>query len=141
MRSYTYVPDDVLEEASAASYQMLPKKKSKLRYQKELEKFTSEWKSVSERQWAKNDERKWSERTRNLVTMDTDSLSRKVSNKITILTKFIKFVQNSIRLELRCWNYVDSPTKLCIKLQIYLKCWLVVWSFIVDELFCVSWNK
>jgi hypothetical protein len=26
MRSYTYVPDDVLEEASAASYQMLPKK-------------------------------------------------------------------------------------------------------------------
>jgi hypothetical protein len=31
-----YVPDDVLEEASAASA------KSKLRYQKELEKFTSE---------------------------------------------------------------------------------------------------
>jgi hypothetical protein len=30
-----YVPDDVLEEASAARYQMLPKK-SKLRYQKEL---------------------------------------------------------------------------------------------------------
>jgi hypothetical protein len=36
-----YVPDDVLEQASAASYQMLPKK-SKLRYQKELEKFTGE---------------------------------------------------------------------------------------------------
>jgi hypothetical protein len=35
------VPDDVLEEASASRYQMLPKK-SKLRYQKELEKFTSE---------------------------------------------------------------------------------------------------
>jgi hypothetical protein len=34
-----YVPDDVLEEASAARYQMLPIK-SKLRYQKELEKFT-----------------------------------------------------------------------------------------------------
>jgi hypothetical protein len=31
-------------------------KKSKLRYQKQLEKFTKEWKSVSERQWAKNDE-------------------------------------------------------------------------------------
>jgi hypothetical protein len=30
-----YVPDEVLEEASAARYQMLPKK-SKLRYQKEL---------------------------------------------------------------------------------------------------------
>jgi hypothetical protein len=36
-----YVPDDSLEEASAARYQMLPKK-SHLRYQKELEKFTSE---------------------------------------------------------------------------------------------------
>jgi 1,2-phenylacetyl-CoA epoxidase PaaB subunit len=36
-----YVPDDILEEASAARYQMLPKK-SHLRYQKELEKFTSE---------------------------------------------------------------------------------------------------
>jgi hypothetical protein len=36
-----YVPDDVLEKASAARYQMLPKK-SKLRYQKELEKFLSE---------------------------------------------------------------------------------------------------
>jgi hypothetical protein len=34
-----YVPDDVLEEESATSYQMLPKK-SKLGYQKELEKFT-----------------------------------------------------------------------------------------------------
>jgi hypothetical protein len=44
-----YVADDVLEEASAARYQMLPKK-SKLRYQKELEKFRSERKSVSERQ-------------------------------------------------------------------------------------------
>jgi hypothetical protein len=39
-----YVPDDILEEASAASYQMLPKK-SKLRCQKELEKFTREQKS------------------------------------------------------------------------------------------------
>jgi hypothetical protein len=36
-----YVPDDVLEEPSAATYQMLPKK-SKQHYQKELEKFTSE---------------------------------------------------------------------------------------------------
>jgi hypothetical protein len=62
-----YVSDDVLEEASAARYQMLPKK-SKLLYQKELGKFTCEWKPVSERQWAKNDERKWSERKRNLVT-------------------------------------------------------------------------
>jgi hypothetical protein len=34
-----YVPDDVLEKASAARYQMSPKK-SKLRYRKELEKFT-----------------------------------------------------------------------------------------------------
>jgi hypothetical protein len=42
-----YAPDDVLEEASAARYQMLPKN-SKLRYQKELETFTSEWKPVSE---------------------------------------------------------------------------------------------
>jgi hypothetical protein len=48
MKSYLYV-DDVLEEAGAAGYQMLPKK-LKLRYQKELEKFTSERKPVSERQ-------------------------------------------------------------------------------------------
>jgi hypothetical protein len=40
MKRYLYI-DDVLEEASAAGYQMLPKK-FKLRYQKELEKFTSE---------------------------------------------------------------------------------------------------
>jgi hypothetical protein len=40
---------DVLEGPSAASYQVLPKK-SKLRYQKELEKFTGERKPVSERQ-------------------------------------------------------------------------------------------
>jgi hypothetical protein len=33
------VPDDVLEEASAAKYQMVPTK-SKLRYPKELEIFT-----------------------------------------------------------------------------------------------------
>jgi hypothetical protein len=33
--------DDVLEEATAARYQMLPKK-SKLRDQNELEKFTGE---------------------------------------------------------------------------------------------------
>jgi hypothetical protein len=33
------VPDDVLEEASAAKYQMVPMK-SKLRYQEELEIFT-----------------------------------------------------------------------------------------------------
>jgi hypothetical protein len=38
MKSYNYVPDDIPEEKR---YQMLPKK-SKLRYQKELEKFTSE---------------------------------------------------------------------------------------------------
>jgi hypothetical protein len=36
-----YVPDDVLEEASVARCQMLPEK-SKLRYQEEMEKFTSE---------------------------------------------------------------------------------------------------
>jgi hypothetical protein len=36
-----YVPDDVLEEGTTARYQTLPKK-SKLRYQKELEKITSE---------------------------------------------------------------------------------------------------
>jgi hypothetical protein len=47
MKSYTYVSDDVLEEVSAARYQILPKK-SKLRYQKELEKFTR-----NENQWAK----------------------------------------------------------------------------------------
>jgi hypothetical protein len=35
------VPDDVLEKASVARYQMLAKK-SKLRFQKKLEKFTSE---------------------------------------------------------------------------------------------------
>jgi hypothetical protein len=45
--------DDVVEEASGAGYQML-----KLRYQKELEKFTSERKPVNERQRMKNDERK-----------------------------------------------------------------------------------
>jgi hypothetical protein len=39
MKSQLYVPDDVLVEASAARYQMLPKK-SKLRYPKELETFT-----------------------------------------------------------------------------------------------------
>jgi hypothetical protein len=37
----SYVPDDVLEEASVARHQMLPKKS----------------KPVSERQWVKNDER------------------------------------------------------------------------------------
>jgi hypothetical protein len=36
-----YVPDDVLEEVSAARYQMLSKT-SKLLYHKELEKFISE---------------------------------------------------------------------------------------------------
>jgi hypothetical protein len=34
-----YVPDDVLEDVSAAKYQMVPTT-SKLRYQKELEIFT-----------------------------------------------------------------------------------------------------
>jgi hypothetical protein len=34
-----YVPDDVMEEASATKYHMVPTK-SKLRYQKELEIFT-----------------------------------------------------------------------------------------------------
>jgi hypothetical protein len=34
-----YVPEDVLDEASAAKYQMVPTK-SKLRYQKELKIFT-----------------------------------------------------------------------------------------------------
>jgi hypothetical protein len=36
-----FVPDDILEKASAARFQMLHKK-SKLRYQKELEKFTGD---------------------------------------------------------------------------------------------------
>jgi hypothetical protein len=39
---------------------------------------------MNDGEWAKNDERKWSERKRNLhplVTMDTDSLSTEVSNK------------------------------------------------------------
>jgi hypothetical protein len=36
-----YVPDDVLEKASVARCQMLPEK-SKLRYRKEMEKYTSE---------------------------------------------------------------------------------------------------
>jgi hypothetical protein len=36
-----YVLDDVLQEASAARYQMLPIK-SKLRYQEKMEKFTIE---------------------------------------------------------------------------------------------------
>jgi hypothetical protein len=56
-----YVPDDVLEEALSKIQWVL-------------------------RQWAKNDERKWSERKRNLhplVTMDADSLPREVSNKIS----------------------------------------------------------
>jgi hypothetical protein len=35
-----WIPDNVLEEASAERHQMLTKT-SKLRYQKELEKFTS----------------------------------------------------------------------------------------------------
>jgi hypothetical protein len=48
--------------------------------------YHTTWKNlrVSERHRVKNDERKWSERKRNLhvlVTMDTDSLSREVSNK------------------------------------------------------------
>jgi hypothetical protein len=38
-----YVPEDVLDEASAAKYQMVPTK-SKLRYQKELEIFT-QWRT------------------------------------------------------------------------------------------------
>jgi hypothetical protein len=47
-----FVPGDVLEEASAARYQRLPKKLY-LRYQKELRKIyermkTSKWKTVSE---------------------------------------------------------------------------------------------
>jgi hypothetical protein len=86
-----YVFDDVLTEASAARYQLLPKK-SKLRYQKEFKKFTSEWKPVSERQWAKNDEGKWSEGKRKLhplVTEDTNSYSRAVSNEY-ILYKLFK---------------------------------------------------
>jgi hypothetical protein len=36
-----YVPDDILEEASAARYQMLPKK-SKLRYNKNIGKIMRE---------------------------------------------------------------------------------------------------
>jgi hypothetical protein len=45
-----YVPDDVLEEASAARNQMLPKNENYvMTYEKELEKFTSEKKPVSEK--------------------------------------------------------------------------------------------
>jgi hypothetical protein len=91
------VPGEVLEEASAERYQMLSKK-SKLRYQNELEKFTSEWKPVSERQWAETDERKWTERKGNLhrlVTIDTDSLSGryriKYFEKCIELSKTFKF--------------------------------------------------
>jgi hypothetical protein len=68
------VPEDVLEEASASRYQMLPKK-SQLRYRKELEKFTSGLKPVSESEVNENIN------IHPLVTTDTDSLSRKVSNK------------------------------------------------------------
>jgi hypothetical protein len=55
-----YVLDDVLEEASAVRYQMLLKK-SKLseRIIGKIYTITREWKSVSEKQWAKNDEVKW----------------------------------------------------------------------------------
>jgi hypothetical protein len=80
-----YLPDDVLEEASAARYQM--PKKIKIMWLKRCAKIYTimrEWKPVTEKQWAKNDEQKWSERKRNLhplVTMDTDSLSREESNK------------------------------------------------------------
>jgi hypothetical protein len=42
-----YVPDDVLEEASAARYQMLPLKSER------IGNIWEEWKPVSERQWAK----------------------------------------------------------------------------------------
>jgi hypothetical protein len=64
-----YVPDDVLEEASAARYQMLHSK-SKLRYQKEFEKITtSERKTMSESEL----------KSYPLVTVDTDSLSRNVT--------------------------------------------------------------
>jgi hypothetical protein len=59
---------------------MLPKK-LQLRYQKKLEKVRSEWKPVSERQWAKSDERKWN--LHPLVTMDTHSIHKEVSNKIS----------------------------------------------------------
>jgi hypothetical protein len=68
-----YVPDGVLEEASAARYQMLPKKI----------KITLSERRVNENQSVKDSERKWSERKRNLhslVAMDTDSLYREVSN-------------------------------------------------------------
>jgi hypothetical protein len=86
-----YVFDDVLTEASAARYQLLLPKKSKLRYQKEFKKITSEWKPVSERQWAKNDKGKWSEGKRNLhplVTADTNSYSRAVWNKYILYELF-----------------------------------------------------
>jgi hypothetical protein len=69
-----YVPDDVPEEASAARYEMLPKK-SKLTLSERIGKIY---------EWMKTSERKWSERKRNLhplVTTDTDLLSREVSNK------------------------------------------------------------
>jgi hypothetical protein len=81
-------------QASPAKYQMLPKI-SKLRYQIKLEKFTSEWKPVSEKQWAKNDEWKWSERKRTLhplVTMDTHSLCREVPNNMILYEKTLKCV-------------------------------------------------
>jgi hypothetical protein len=74
-----YVPDDVLEEASSARYQMLPKDQNYV-IKKKLEKFTSDR--------VKDSERKWSERKGNLhplVTMGTDSLSREVSNKVNFM--------------------------------------------------------
>jgi hypothetical protein len=60
-----YIADDVLEEASNARYL-----------------------SVNERQWAKNDERKWSERKKNLhplVTRQTHFLRRIEENYIVVL--------------------------------------------------------
>jgi hypothetical protein len=61
-----YVPDDVLEWRVRRGTKCC--KKSKLRYQKELEKFTSERKTMSESEVKRN--------LHPLVTMDTDSHSR-----------------------------------------------------------------
>jgi hypothetical protein len=60
--------------------------------------YSKNWKNlrVNERQWVKNDERKWSERKRNfhpLVTMNANSLSLEVSNKYFFLFKYFLLQQ------------------------------------------------
>jgi uncharacterized protein YvpB len=70
-----YVSDYVLEEASAARYQMLPKK-PKLRIRKNLQTEKNEWVKDSERKWSE-----WKINLHPLITIDTDSIFREVLNK------------------------------------------------------------